>query len=289
MTRLSTSTVLPALALAVLFAEGAHGGDLVTTIESQLKERFAGGTRYVIGSETSANPHPWCTEITAGDPLLENELVKPYARLAGRGSASLLECDYPVPGSTRRGWVVVLAATPRNLAERMVNACNEVAVDQVETCVNRLMDSGDSTVPAGSNGFIYPITGFVREPCGGGENLIGFRHGVTIQYTDGPANKDKLSYCVTTDETPAWQREVGLTFGTFDVFKVGRLAAVTRSEASVDGDFPSPDEGTVEGLNAAAFQSYVRDNEIRAVETAYDRMMVIKAALKMGVSVPARR
>lgn len=109
---------------------------------------------------------------------------------------------------------------------------------------------------------------------------------MTIQYTDGPNSTNKLAYCVTTNETAGWQREVGLTFGTFDVFKVGRLAAVTRAEAADDGAFPEPDEGTFEGLASDAFQVYVRDNEIQAVETAHDRMMVIKAALKMGVPVP---
>jgi hypothetical protein len=286
MNSLPALTCLASLTLAGLPAQGAN---LVASTTEELQQRFAGGARYVIGSETAANPHPWCIEIGIGDPLLENMLVKPYARVAGHASARILECDYKFPGSARRGWVIVLAATPRNLAERMVNACNEVASGQAETCVGRLMDRKDYTAPAGSNSFIFPITGFVREPCKAGENLIGFRHGVTIQYTDGPASKKKLAYCLTTNETAGWQRDVGLTFGTFDVFRVGRLAAITRLEAADDGDFPEPDEGTLDGLEADAFQLYVRNNEMRAIETAYDRMMVIKAALKMGAPVPAKR
>ncbi|MER9526096.1 hypothetical protein NKI96_21295 [Mesorhizobium sp. M0292] len=286
---LPTLTSLVSLGCALMLCQAAAAADLVASTADELQERFAGGARYVIGSETSANPHPWCTEIARGNVLLENDLIKPYAQLAGHAAAKLLECDYKFPGSARRGWVIVLAATPRNLAERMVNACNEVAPGQAKACVDKLMDSGDDTAPAGSNSFIFPITGFVREPCNGNENLIGFRHGVTIQYTDGPASKNKLAYCVTTNETADTQRKVGLTFGTFDVFKVGRLAAVTRANVAVDGSFPEPDEGSLEGLASDAFQVYVRDNEIRAVETAHDRMMVIKAALKMGVQVPAKQ
>lgn len=58
-----------------------------------------------------------------------------------------------------------------------------------------------------------------------------------VQYADGPTSKSKLRYCITAVKKPDWQREVGLTFGTFAVFRVGRLAAVTRAEAAVDGRF----------------------------------------------------
>lgn len=284
------SLIGPAFAAMVFLpSQPARAGDLVESTAKELQQRFASGARYVIGKETDDIPHQWCTEIASGNPLLENELVKPYVDLVGISSAKLLDCDYKFPNPGRPGWVIVLAATPQNLAERMVNACNEVAPSQAEACVDKLMDRGDGSVPAGSNSFIYPITGFVREPCGGGENLIGFRHGVTIQYTDGPASHAKLVYCVKTQESADWQRDVGLTFGTFDVFRVGRLGAVTRLEAGVDGEFPEPEAGTLEGLEADPFQRYVRDNEIRAVQTAYDRMMVIKAAIKMGMPVPPRR
>jgi hypothetical protein len=138
-------TRLTALTCAILFSQLAVAADLVTSTADALQERFAGGARYVIGSETSANPHPWCTEIANGDTLLENELIKPYAQLVGHAAAKLLECNYKFPGSVRRGWVIVLAATPHNLAERMVNACSEVASSQAEACVGKLMDSGDVT------------------------------------------------------------------------------------------------------------------------------------------------
>lgn len=276
------------LMMALILSQPLLAADLLTSTAKELRERFASGARYVIGKETADTPHQWCTEIVSGDPLLENELLKPYANIAGSASAKLLECDYKFPGSKRRGWVIVLAATPQNLAERMVNACKEVVPSLVESCVGKLMDSSDFTAPAGSNSFIYPITGFVREPCKGGENLLGFRHGVTIQYADGPASHAKLKYCVTASETVDWQREIGLTFATFDVFSIGRLAAITRVEAKVDGELPKSDAGTLEGLTPDAFQIYVRSNEIRAVEKADDRMMVIKAAGKMGVPVPPK-
>ncbi|WP_095081685.1 hypothetical protein [Mesorhizobium sophorae] len=285
----SSAIALIGSALTIPFSGLAVSADLVASTTNELQQRFAASTRYVIGSETSESPHPNCSEVKAGDPLLQNELVKPYSRLVGHGSASILDCNYEIPRSTRRGWVIVVAASPRNLAERIVGACNEVAVGKAEACVNKLMNTADFTVPAGSNSFIFPITGFVREPCKGGENLIGFRHGVTIQYANGPTGKSKLPYCLTGDKKPEWQREVGLSFGTFAVFRVGRLAAITRAEAAVDGDFPEPGEGTLEGLQADPFQAYVRDNEIKAVETGYDRMMVVKAALKMDVPVPAKR
>jgi poly-gamma-glutamate synthesis protein (capsule biosynthesis protein) len=280
-TFLVSSFVLPQAAYAAV--------DLVAQTASKLESRFASGSRYVIGSETAADPHPFCTEIAAADPVLDNEVVKPYARLAGHSAAKLLECDYKLRGSARHGWVIVVAATPRNLAKRIVNACAEAASDAIETCVGKLIDSSDGESPAGSNSFIFPITGFISEPCKGGTNLIGFRHGVTIQYTDGPSSKNKLAYCVKTDETVAWQRNVGLTFGTFDVFNVGRVAALSRIDLSYDAIFPPPDEGTLDGLAADKFQQHVRDNEIEAVESGHDRLMIIKAALKMARAVPAKR
>lgn len=276
------------IAILLVCGHGALAADLIDETTARLAASFSAGSRYVIGNETADNPHPFCRELTAKDDLLKHELLKPYAGLAGHQAARILECDYKFPASQRRGWVIVVAATPRNLAERMVNACNEVAPRDSRRCVEKLIDNRDYDAPAGSNSFIFPITGFIRETCAGGENLIGFRHGVTIQYTDSPTSRLKLDYCVTKHETVNWQREAGLTYGTFDVFDVARPAALSRVDLAYDRIIPPPDEGTIDGLTPDDFQIRVIENELRAVTTGHDRMMVIKAALKTGVAVPAQ-
>jgi hypothetical protein len=265
----------------------AETTELEAHIITTLKDRFANGSRYVIGTETTDQPHKHCTEIKAGNALLTNQMVVPYAKLADGTAAKLLECSYPFPNPDvdhRRGWVIVVAATPANLATRIAGACMAAASAKARDCADRLL-SDDPAYPWGSNNLIYPITGFVREPCKSGENLIGFRHGVTIQYTDGPASHKKFDYCVTKNTPVEVQRTIGLTFGTFDVFKFGRVAALSREDESI-GPFAKAGEGTLSGLAPDGFQAFVRDNEIKAVETGYDRMMVVKAARAMGVPVP---
>ena len=271
------------LGLTSAVAETELEAHIITT----LKSRFANGGRYVIGTETSGDPHQHCSEIKAGNALLTNEMLAPYAKLAGGAAGKLLECSYPFPNPQvdhRRGWVIVVAATPENLATRIAGACIAAAPAKARDCADKLL-SANPDYPWGSNNLIYPVTGFVREPCKSGENLIGFRHGVTIQYTDGPASHTKFDYCVTKNTPIEDQRTIGLTFGTFDVFKFGRVAALSREDES-EGPFAKGPTGTLSGLAPDRFQAFVRDNEIAAVETGYDRMMVVKAARAMGMPVP---
>jgi hypothetical protein len=273
-----------------LIAKSQALKDLEDSIVKTLAKRFERGGRYVIGKETTKIPHEYCKQIMSGDKVLSNPNVQFYAGLMKVSSARLLECDYPFVKSNdhdpRRGWVIVVAATPQNIAERIASACFDVASDSAQKCANLLLNSNDYGAPAGSNGFIYPITGFVRELCpDGGEGLIGFRHGVAIQYSKGQDTNSKELYCIPENTPVKWQRNIGLNSGSYEVYKVGRLAALHRDsrEARAEKHF-GPD--STKGENPDAFQKYVMENEIRAVKTGYDRMMVIKAAQKMGRRVP---
>jgi hypothetical protein len=262
---------------------------LKASLVTMLKQRFAKGGRYVIGMETETTPHEHCRQINAGDALLSNPNVSPYARLVGNKAAVLLECTYPFPNlkaDPRQGWVIVVAATSPNLADRVVGACLEVT-RAAKLCVDRLLSDTDDDAPYGSNDFIFPITGFVREPCshGGPEGLIGFRHGVTTQYSKGTDTRLKETYCILENTPIETQRGMGLNSGSYEVFSVGRIAAVHRDsrEAQAEGRFGA---NPTMGQNPDDFQAYVRDNEISAVETGYDRLMVIKAAQKMRMATP---
>ena len=261
---------------------------LKKSVIATLTDRFANGDRYVIGKETAQLPHQYCRQINAGDQLLTNPNVAPYARLVANPSATLLECDYQLSAhDSRRGWVIVVAATPQNLADRMVGACLEVAPTATQECVRRLMNNNDYDAPYGSNDLIYPITGFVSEPCSdrGPEGLIGFRHGVTTRYSKGSDLSQAEQYCMVDDTPIPWQKDVGLNSGSYRVAFVGRIAALHRDSKEAQAEKRFGPNAT-KGQNPDDFQSYVRDNEIRAVETGYDRMMVIKAAQKMKLPVP---
>jgi hypothetical protein len=67
------------------------------------------------------------------------------------------------------------------------------------------------------------------------------------------------------------------------VFTVGRIGAVSRDE--IPG-MSFPKEKPKPGLEPDSFQKFVQDNEIRAVQTGYDRLMVITAAKIMKVAIP---
>lgn len=256
--------------------------DLQRQTAKTIAGRFALGGRYVIGVETSATPHQYCSEIPSDSPLLGSEVLQPYAGLKQSANARLLECSYPFPDGTRQGWAIVLAASADNIAARVVNACAEVVPKKVEACVKRLL-SANWEDPWGSNNFIFPVTGFVREPCGDGENLIGFRHGVTIQYAGGPTSPEKMEYCIEKTQSVEEQRTIGLTYRTYDVFKVARIAALTR-KAIPDWESLSNDPPAGAGPNP--FQAYVVDNELQAIRTGKDRLMTLKAAARMGVKAP---
>jgi hypothetical protein len=77
---------------------------------------------------------------------------------------------------------------------------------------------------------------------------------------------------------------VALTNSTAKVFNIGRIGAVDRNQIT---GMNFPKEAPKPGLEPDSFQAFVRDNEIRAVETGNDRLMVIKAAQLMNVAIPA--
>ena len=255
-------------------------------IAVKIAKRFAGGGRYVVGADTPAHPHEYCKAIAPGDPMLANPLVAAYAGLAGSENAKILECTYPFKGpDPRHGWVLVVAATADNIATRIVTACTEAAPEKAAACAEGML-GGASGMPWGSNNFIFPITGFVNEPCKGPlDRLIGFRHGVTVQYGTSMTDTKPIQYCSSGigDQGSDWQKQVALTNSTAEVFNVGRIAAVSRNE--IPG-MSFPKEKPKPGLDPDSFQTFVRDNEIRAVESGNDRLMVIKAAHVMNVAIP---
>jgi hypothetical protein len=260
--------------------------------EKEIAARFKNGGRYVIGQESAQQPHQHCTEILAGHDMLTKPPVDAYATLArdpatpvDKPKAKLLECNYPFPGNDpRRGWAIVVAASPGNITDRIVNACKAAAPDDAAACTKKMLLSGFQ-FPWGSNNFIYPVTGFVREPCSDGENLIGFRHGVTMQYGKSPTDATKMEYCVKNNTAIQVQRAIGLTHTTHEVFKIGRIAAVSRESIAEEGDFSN---NKPEGLKPDSFQAYVIENEVTAVKTGVDRLMAIKAAQVMGKPIPPK-
>jgi len=276
-------TVAPVAAAAPLNQQ--QEAQLRAETENEIAARFKNGGRYVIGQESVQQPHQHCTEIPIGEGILTKPPLDLYATLAGSPNAKLLECNYPFPGNDpRRGWVIVVAASPANITDRIVNACKAAAPDEAAICTKKILLSG-SQFPWGSNNFIYPVTGFVREPCDGSENLIGFRHGVTMQYGKSPTETTKMDYCVKNNTTIEVQRTIGLTHTTHEVFKIGRIAAVSRASIPHEGDFSN---NNPEELKPDSFQAYVIANEVAAVKTGVDRLMTIKAAQIMGKPVPPK-
>jgi hypothetical protein len=276
-------------------ATSAHAQlDRIAAITNEVEKGVAGrlvaGGRYVTGPELPGKPHPNCVELGLSSILLTNALVAEYAKKIKNSGAKILECDYPFVGKdSRRGWAIVVASDAALIAKRLVNACSAAARNAISDCARMLLRDG-YIYPWGSNGFIYPITGFVREPCKGGtEGLIGFRDGVTSQYAEkGDASK-KVEYCIERDTPISWQKKVGLEYPTKEVFAVGRIAALSRQEVEQAEMDVLPELKSRSSNDTDWFQTYVRANEVCAINSGYDRMMTIKAALLLNVKVPDRK
>jgi hypothetical protein len=277
---------------------------VIAQVTADLTARFANGGRYMIGSETAAAPHEHCQTLGPDDEFFRSPLGQPYAGMATHPNARMLVCNYPTTTGPAadggRGWVILLAAISENIATRLVSACKAVVPAKVTMCVEALIgkrDPNNGVVGGkpvwGSNNLQFPVTGFVDEgpdDCqqAGKSGLIGFRHGVTIYYGKGPDDPDSLGFCFTDrDFSLEDQKRIGLTHRTNRVRNVGRIAGLGRDKLP-DLEKPS-DFANVEppGLEADAWQRVVRNNEMRAIRTGYDRLMILQAALVMKANAPA--
>lgn len=272
-----SSEPVPRVTAAPIAGNAITSTQLYATTRRTIQARFAAGDRYVVGGDTSKRPHQNCKPLSA--ELLRNPLVRPYAHLENHRNAVLLECIHGASDGDRKrqGWTIVLAQTADNIAERLVGACMRADSGRAGACVQVLLNK--ENYPWNSNGFIYPITGFVFEGAGpcqapeGKSGFIGFRHGVTMQYAGGVDSNDKFQYCVTQNVPISFQKTVGLTYATYDVFSRGRIAASYRDK--IPGRTFAKQKPA--GLKPDSFQAFVRDNEIRAVETGQDAMMDLRA------------
>lgn len=249
-----------------------------------IQKRFDAGRRYVVGVDSATKPHQNCKDLTT--ELLQNELVKPYAGVLLNSKAKLLECIHKASegDTSRQGWTIVLADTADNIAKRIVGACAKVAPQKLESCAMKMSSTG-KPYPWHSNSYIFPVTGFVFEGpgnCKGGggkAGLIGFRHGVTVQYGEAGDASKKLTYCVTDVTDIATQRQIGLSNPTYAVYDIGRIAAVDRDNIP---DHSFPDTKPLSGLTSDSFQNFVQENEIKAVETGEDFLMEVMARALRG-------
>jgi hypothetical protein len=285
------------VACAVCGSTFVQADEAQARVSALLTSRFASGGRYLLGPEPAGRAPQYCREIESGDALLAEPVVSPYQPVLGLTSAKLLECDYPAQ-SAGRGWVVVLAATAENLAGRIVSSCRAVVAEpRFNACVCRLI-GGDGcgvalkdTASWGLNNLQYPIAGFVaegRENCKtqGKSGLIGFRHGVTIQYGASATDRRKMDYCWTSPTAVATQRKIALVHSLHKVYFRGRVAGVDSREVPRENWPPPLSVPSTPDMGPNDWQAVVMRNEIDAVRTGVDRLMTIRAAQVMGRPLP---
>lgn len=295
------ATCLPVVAaLAVLLALALGPGLATAAAETarppsaderaiavELHRRFRAGGRYVMGP-LEGTTYRFCKPL---DPdLAAHPLLAPVATRL-RGPAELLECRYPAVTSRGRatGWVVVLASPPENVAARLAGACAALPAPRIGACAWRMLRA-ESGLPWGSNNFIFPVAGFVAEPCpSGGHGLIGFRYGVGVRFGARPGADAPLDFCVAHPMPVERQRLVALDHPLVLVRPVARLAALSRQELErLEPLDPAADHPLVRRGLVDAFQNHVMENELCAVGSGYDRMMILKSALLERRPPPAR-
>lgn len=256
-------------------------------IGAELHRRFRAGGRYVMGP-LEGTTYRFCKPVGPG--LAAHPLLAPVAAPLD-GTAELLECRYPAATSRGRvtGWVVVLASTPESIARRLVSACAALPEPRHAMCAWRMLRA-DAGMPWGSNNFIFPVAGFVAEPCPSGDHgLIGFRYGIGVRFGAGPAADWPLDFCIDQPVSEERQRLVALEHPVVLVRPVARLAALSRRELERhDPLAPAADNPLARLGLVDAHQLHVMENELCAVTTGYDRMMILKAALAEQRTPPAK-
>ena len=261
---------------------------LLDETAKSISTRFQKGDLYVAGSVDPADISRAanCHLLSATDR--QTPIVKPYSdAIAPDSAARLLECvNSPVPGA--HVWAALLIDTPANLARRIVGACRTSAPDFAAACVAYFLDSkadyqlGPSTgfkLPHDwerrstyeQNNFLFPIAGRISDECTDGS--VAFQDGVTVQYPNDPSGTS--TYCLRYDagKTADWQKQVALTTAPWLSYCFGRLAAINRNDVP---NFAAP--SCTKGVPVDGFLKLVRDNEIKAVNTGIDDLMILKAA-----------
>ena len=261
----------------------------IAAIQKELEARFAMGGRYMIGTETLSKPYRNCVPLEAKNPIFQDELGSPYKSIRDEFPESILECIYPrLDGKTQGenlGWVILLVDTAKNLAKRVHSSCKAVVVEsKIEECNRKLL-----AMLLRDNGLQFPITGFVQEgpencsPASNLPGLIGFRHGVTIKYFTQGFPKTEERYCLTEGNiTAKWQMNTGLQSASFKVYNIARIGSLTRSGLPLN-ERPVDFDRRPKGREPDGWQVVVIENEIRAIRSGYDRLMILRAAELLNV------
>lgn len=226
---------------------------------------------------------PQCVKLEAGNPLLSEPVIKPYAdRLgsmpaAATNGVAIMECDYISQLAHLPAYVIMLDIPPVRIATWIVSSCKKVRPGGVDACATKMAKDIVS-----SNGGQYPISGFVSEGSPTDdlckqhgvsqrrEGLIGFRHGVTVQFTKTANSQESMLYCLTdpdSDDVKHNQKDIALHYPVTGVFHFARVAAVSNDAADV------PD-----GVGPNSWQKTAMDNILAAIETDHDKLMEQKAA-----------
>lgn len=264
--------------------------DLLASVTKTIAHRYQIGGVYAVGSVNlvDMNKTTYCGPVPALD--LQNQMLKPYVDgISPDAGAKLLECTYvSSEAPTSPLWVIVVLDTPNNLAKRILTACATSAADALTECANYFLD-GRSNFQLGAaspymlpakwdrrssyaqNSFIFPVTGWISSECAGG--AVAFRDGVTIQFPN--AANGKSQYCLTyaTHAPIDWQKTIALTASPKLTYCFGRLAGVNRNDLPGFGTTCSS-----AGTKPDGFLALVRQNEIKAVNTGTDDLMIRKAA-----------
>src|SRR5262249_20309561 len=172
-------------------------------------------------------------------------------------------------GPQRQGFGILLDLPPALIAGWITSACHKASPADVHACGLELIAHMEE-----SNNGQYPITGFVAEGSPDddlckqhGRNamkmgLIGFRYGVTIQFSEAAGGgAPPILYC-TTDPIPIEvQRRVMLTQPQTTAFHVGRLAALH------DSCWNSPVPASpAQGLAPSPWQQIVHESMVTALK-----------------------
>ena len=161
---------------------------------------------------------------------------------------------------TKTATVVLLDATPRQLAQWVVRACLEAKGTTGATCTGRLRRH-----IVAESGAQFPVAGIVLEDMDGDgvQNLFVFRDGVTSR-VEGVTNGSKAPV------TPELVRQ-SMTGGIVGVGRFARIASTTREQYRANGG--TVDVGTSTNRKAA-WLTVVRDLYQQAFRSDRNELLI---------------
>lgn len=291
--RIRTIELLTALVAVCLVSSHcvckADDNSLIESIARRLTH-----SRYMLpkpGDTGSSAPH--CVKLEAGNPLLSEPVIKPYAdRLAlmppaASDGVAIMECNYVSQDAHLPAYVIMLDIPPLRIAAWIVTACKNVEPHGVDGCADDL-----SNAIVKDNGGQYPISGFVSEGSAGDdlclqnnvsqrrEGLIGFRHGVTVQFRKTIDSSDRMLYCLTdpnSADVRTNQKNIALHYPVTQVYYVGRVADYDNGDKS-RGEAEKKYADVPDGVEPNSWQKIVMNNIFKAIESGRDGLMERKAA-----------